>query len=253
LLRERVEIVGTPIDFVDMEPMIERLVGAACQRQFFQVATVNLDFLVHSQRDHEVGNILSETAINIADGAPVVWAGRLVGLRGISRVAGADLVPRLMGRAAAEGLRVFFLGGEHGAAFEASRRLEARYPGLEVAVMEPPRAPLEQMDDVSILSQIEAVRPHILLVAFGHPKQEKWIYRNRHSLPLVSIGVGCCFDLIAGRQSRAPRWVRALNMEWGYRLVSEPHRLVGRYSVDAVWLLRHLVPWALAARFHTAG
>jgi N-acetylglucosaminyldiphosphoundecaprenol N-acetyl-beta-D-mannosaminyltransferase len=253
LAAERVEILGTPIDFLDIDSVADRIVCAARQRRFFQVATVNLDFLVHSQSDPEVRAVLCETAVNIADGAPVVWAGRLVGHREASRVAGADLVPLLMSRAAEHGLRVFFLGGEDGSAFDAAERLRDAHPALDVTVMEPPLAALDQMDDRAILDQVESAAPHLLLVALGHPKQEKWIYRNRRALPMVAVGVGCSLDLIAGRQNRAPRWIQKVYLEWAYRLVHEPRRLAKRYAVDALWLVRDLFPWALTQRFGSAG
>src|SRR5277367_2602293 len=80
----RMDVIDTPIDFLDMEAVLDRIVYAARQRRFFQIATVNLDFLVQSRRDEEVHAILARSAINIPDGAPIVWAGRRLGLEGIS-------------------------------------------------------------------------------------------------------------------------------------------------------------------------
>jgi N-acetylglucosaminyldiphosphoundecaprenol N-acetyl-beta-D-mannosaminyltransferase len=252
LPHDRHDVLGIPIDFIDTDTVVARIVGAARERRFFQIATVNLDFLVHSRKDDEVRAILAESAINIPDGAPVVWAGRLLGVKGAARLAGADLVPLLMQAAARYGLRVFLLGGENDAAAEAARRFACSYPELEVSVFEPPRASVEDMDTDKILGHLEDAQPHILLVAFGHPKQEKWIHRNRASLPLVAMGVGCCLDLVAGRQSRAPEWMQGLGLEWGYRLVHEPRRLARRYAADAVWLVRDLFPWMMSQRLNQA-
>jgi N-acetylglucosaminyldiphosphoundecaprenol N-acetyl-beta-D-mannosaminyltransferase len=145
--------------------------------------------------------------------------------------------------AAREGKRLFLLGGEDDTAAVAAERLMARYPTLDVSVFEPPRASLEEMDDAKILRLIGEADPHILLVAFGHPKQDKWIYRHRHALPMVALGVGCSLDLIAGRHSRAPRWMQTAGLEWTYRLANEPRRLGRRYAIDALWLVRDLAPW----------
>ena len=248
ITHDRLDLLGVPIDFIDMESVVARVVEAAWERRFFQIATVNLDFLVHSRRDDEVRSVLAESHINIPDGAPLVWAAQLVGRQGATRVAGADLVPLLMGVAAREGLRVFLLGGENDAASEAAVQLVARHPELDVAVFEPPRASVDEMDHAKILRLLEEAQPHILLVAFGHPKQEKWIYRNRHSLPMVTMGVGCCLDLIAGRQSRAPKWMQQSGLEWGYRLAHEPRRLARRYATDGLSVARNLLPWVVSQR-----
>jgi N-acetylglucosaminyldiphosphoundecaprenol N-acetyl-beta-D-mannosaminyltransferase len=94
------------------------------------------------------------------------------------------------------------------------------------------------MNNTEILARIEEAKPDVLLVALGHPKQERWIDMNRDRLPVsVAIGVGCVLDLIAGRSQRAPRWMQKVGLEWAYRLAQEPRRLVGRYVTDAVWLV----------------
>ena len=250
---ERLDILGIPIDFSDLSSVVPRIVAAARERQPFQVATVNLDFLVNSQRDDEVRSILMESEINIPDGTPVVWAARFLGIDDAVRIAGADLVPALVGEAADEGLRVFLLGGEDGAAADAAQHLSAQFPSAVIDYFEPPCVPLDQFDDVAILDRIAKVQPHILLVAFGHPKQEKWIRRHRALLPMAAVGVGCSLDLIAGRQSRAPRWMQKAGLEWSYRMVHEPRRLAPRYASNFVGLASDLGPWVLAQRLSHAS
>ena len=237
--RRRVGIAGVPVDVVDMPTALSTIRGAAGSGRLFHVSTVNLDFVVRAQRDPEVRRIFDRTDLNLADGAPVVWLGRLVGADMPERVAGADLVPALMREMAQTGGRVFLLGGENGVAAAAGRRLAELNPGLTIAgTYEPPRAPVEQMDNAEILSRIAESGADVLLVALGHPKQERWIDLHRTQLPVsVAIGVGCVLDLIAGRSRRAPRWMQAIGLEWAYRLGQEPRRLLTRYLTDAAWLL----------------
>ena len=244
----RTEVAGVPIDWVDLNAAIERIVALAHEARPAQVCTVNLDFLVSAQRDSEVRSILRHSALNLADGAPVVGLRRLQGESTPGRVAGADLVPRLAQAAADNGLSMFFLGGEGGVAAEAARRLVLRHPKLRVSVYEPPRAKLEDMDDAAMLARVWNSGAQILLVAFGHPKQEKWISRHVSDLPLVVMGVGCSLDLIAGRASRAPLWMQRSGLEWSYRLIQEPKRLVRRYLVDGLLLVTVLAPRTLVER-----
>lgn len=253
VIGNRVDVVGVPIDAVDMALAIGRLRDVMKGGRLFQVSTINLDFMVRAQSDPEVRRIFQRSDLNLADGAPVVWLGRLLGATLPERVAGADLVPALMAEAAKSGARVFFLGGEGGVAEKAARKMEQLNPGLVVAgFFEPPRTSVESMDSAEIIARIRETRADILLVAFGHPKQERWIDLNRAQLPVsVAIGVGCVFDLMAGRTRRAPAWMQAAGLEWAYRLAGDPRRLFGRYVTDAVWLFPITVR-ALRARLGSA-
>ena len=235
----RVDVMGVPIDAVDLPGALLRLREAIGGGRLFQVSTINLDFLVRAQSDPEIQRIFQRSDLNLADGAPVVWLGRLLGAVMPERVAGADLVPALVREAAEMGGRVFLLGGEGGVAEVAASRLRHLYPGLVVAgTYEPPRASVEDMDNRAILARIREASPDVLLVALGHPKQERWIDMHRGELPaMVVVGVGCVLDLIAGKTRRAPVWMQRSGLEWAYRLAQEPRRLVGRYVTDAAWLI----------------
>lgn len=233
-----VDIAGVRIDPVDLDGARARIRHAMQSPGLLQVTTINLDFLVRAQRSPELRRAFRRSQLNLPDGAPVVWLGRLLGKHVPQRVAGADLVPLLARDAAASGARIFLLGGEGGVAAEAAARLQADYNGLQIAGwFEPPRARLEEMDHAGMLAAIREARADILLVALGHPKQDLWIDRNRELLPVsVAIGVGCVFDLLAGRQVRAPSWMQKVGLEWLHRLREEPSRLMGRYTTDLGWL-----------------
>jgi exopolysaccharide biosynthesis WecB/TagA/CpsF family protein len=246
----RVSVGGIPIDAVCIDAAAGIVMDAVQKRLPTQVCTVNLDFLVRARRDPSTRRVLRYGYLNVADGAPVVWLARLLGQRLPGRVAGADLVPAVCQRAAASGARVYLLGGQNGAAVEAARRLCATYPGMIIAgTHEPPVARIEDMDSEAIVRRIEAARADILLVAFGHPKQERWIALNRPRLTVpVAIGVGCTLDLLAGRAKRAPRWMQGLGMEWAYRLFHDPRRLIRRYLTDLSWLVLVLAPLTMLQR-----
>ena len=235
------EVADVRIDVVDLESALRRIAHAlaAEQPELYQVSTVNLDFLVRAQQSEEVRAVFRRSSLNVADGAPVVWLARLLGHHLPERVPGADLVPRVVSLAAQRGASVFLLGGEHGVAAEAARRLERANAGLRIAgTYEPARASLDEMDHETIVERVAASGADILLVALGHPKQELWIDRHRERLQCrVAIGVGCVFDLIAGRRRRAPAWMQEAGLEWLYRVAQEPRRLAGRYAADCQWLM----------------
>ena len=125
------------------------------------------------------------------------------------------------------------LGATPEVAAAAAQKLQIQNPGLVIAgVISPPFQPVLEMDP-GIVAEIRAVDPDILLVAFGNPKQEKWIeiYGPQVNVPLM-IGVGATLDFIAGHMARAPRWMQRTGLEWLFRLLQEPRRLVKRYFKD---------------------
>lgn len=251
---QRLSICGVPIDPVDLDEAMRRTMSALTTPSFTQVCTVNLDYLVNARRDPLVRSVLLDSKLNLADGAPVLWLGRILGHSLSHRAAGADFVPRLLRAAAEQNARVFFLGGEGGASTRAAERLRGLHPALQIAgVYEPPRAALAKMDNEEILRRLRATRPDLLLVALGHPKQDQWIHQHRDVLPVsVAMGVGCTFDLLAGDRRRAPVWMRSHGLEWLYRVLHEPRRLAGRYAVDGYCLLTMLLPVALYQRLRSS-
>jgi N-acetylglucosaminyldiphosphoundecaprenol N-acetyl-beta-D-mannosaminyltransferase len=219
-----VRVLGVRVDCIDMDGTLEWIAaaieaGGPCR----QVATVNPEFVMHARRDPEFAAILETSALATADGSGVLWAVRRAGCRPASKVTGSDLVPRLAELCAERGWRPFFLGAMPGVAEAAAGRLAARHPGFNVAgtLAGSPDA----SGDEAALRLIGESGAQLLLVAYGHPKQERWIARNRDRLPVaVAIGVGGAFDYAAGRVQRAPAWMRDAHLEWLYRLITQPWR-----------------------------
>ena len=199
------------------------------------------------QRDDNLRSILGHADLVLCDGKPIVWASRLLGGGLPARVAGSDLIPRLLKRAEEKGWRVFLLGGSPEVGSDAARLVAAAYPALgELAHYSPPFRPLDEMDDADIIARVHAAKPDLMLVCFGCPKQEKWIARHRLALAVpVMIGAGATIDFLAGRMARAPVWMRRSGMEWLFRLLQEPTRLAKRYADDFL----HFFPAILLQRW----
>lgn len=246
--RRSVAVLGIPFDDVTIEEAIARMDGQIREGGFHQIATANVNFLMHALDDAELRRILCSCDMVVPDGMPVVWASRLMGSYLKERVSGVDLVPRLAALAAARDYGVFLLGASESSSRRAAELLEQRYPGLRIAGRYcPPLSTLDAMDHEEILFRIGQARPEILLVAMGNPKQEKWIamHRDRLGVPLC-VGVGGSLDFIAGTTSRAPEWMQNSGLEWLHRACQEPSRLACRYLQDAAGLAVHL-PLQLAA------
>lgn len=239
-MRRLLVILGVPIDNLTMEEALERcdafITAGRATGRTHQIATVNANFVVNSLHDPELRRILQEADMTTADGMPLVWASRLLGGPLPGRVTGVDLVPVLAARAVERGYSIYFLGAREGVAARAAEMLQRRHPGLKVAgVYSPPPASVLTMDR-TVVERVRDARPDILLVAFGNPKQEKWIHMHAPELQVpVCIGVGGALDMIAGTTRRAPLWMQHSGLEWVYRLAQEPRRLFKRYLHDCAY------------------
>lgn len=234
-----IAILGVPFDHVTIHDAIDRIEAMIASRRAHYVVTANVDFLVQAHRDVELRRILLDADLVLCDGTPLVWASKWLGNALPERVAGSDLAPALIGKAAERGYRIFLLGAAQGVAAEATAKLKVQYPTLNiVGHYSPPFSDLLAMNHEEIISRVQATRPDILLVSFGCPKQEKWIAMHHRKLGVpVAIGVGATIDFLAGRVKRAPGWMRHTGTEWLYRLAQEPRRLYKRYAKDLVYFV----------------
>ena len=227
-------MLGVTFDAVTAEQAMDRVDEMIAARTPHYIVTPNVDFLVQAGRDRELHRILLEADLVLTDGAPLLWMSRWLRRPFPERVAGSDIVPRLLRRAESRGYRVFFLGGQETIGQQAVERIRRTHPGLAgVDHYSPPFADLLHMDQEEIQERIRQANPDLLFVCFGCPKQEKWIAMNHRQVGVpVCMGVGATIDFLAGHISRAPRWMRRAGLEWAYRLGHEPRRLFQRYLDD---------------------
>lgn len=255
-MRQTVGILGTPIDILDTSEVLARLEQFITERRFHQVATANTDFLINALHDPELRRILRNADLVIPDGMPIVWASRMMGTPLPERVTGADIVPELAALSERKGYRLYMLGAREEISKRAYENLLAKHPNLQiVGRVSPKLANLLDMDNDAILRDIERAQPDILFVAFGNPKQEKWIYLHRERLGSVPvcIGVGGTFDFLAGETARAPLWMQKSGLEWVHRLSHEPRRLWRRYGRDLTHFSRYMARQFWAVRRNAAN
>jgi len=211
-----VRVLGVRVDCVDMEGALERITGFVEQGGHHLVATVNPEFVMRARQDAEFARVLESADLCLPDGSGVVWAARRQGCDMRGPVTGVDLIPPLARRCAELGWRLFLLGAAPGVADDLARSLRTANPKLVV----------DAAADDDAGDQVRNKQPHVLLVAFGAPKQEKWIDRAGRATGVpVQIGVGGSFDYLTGRVPRAPAWMRRVGLEWLFRLARQPWRL----------------------------
>src|SRR5215831_11494381 len=219
-----VRVLGVRIDDVTYAEALAVLVRAEATRIPHAVTTPNPEIVMLARRDAAFRAVLDRTTLNIPDGIGLLLAARLMGDRLREHVQGTDLVLRLAERSIEPGWRWFLLGGMGDVSARAAAALQRAYPGLQVAGAMP-GSPLES-DDADVRAAIQAAgRVDVILVAYGAPKQERWLDRNLATLGIpVGIGVGGVFNYLSGDAPRAPRWLRRLHLEWLHRLLTQPWR-----------------------------
>jgi len=206
---EKVDILGVKISKVDYGSAISIIEGFLTDGKKHYVVTPNPEFVVLAQKDEGFRQILNSADLAVPDGV-----GLLVG----TRVTGTDLMLKLCELAARKSHSVFLLGGRDGVAEEAAKRLKAQFANLNIVGT--------YEGDPTTNFQLPTSNTDFLFVAYGAPKQEKWIAKNLPKIPVkVAMGVGGAFDFISGRKKRAPQTLRRMGLEWLWRLVQEPKRL----------------------------
>ena len=219
----RIPVLDVMIDAVTMNEAVLIVENFIIEKKARLVATANAEMVMMARSDDELASILSKADLVIPDGAGVVWAARYKGHSVPERVAGFDLVQEILKKSAQKGYRIYFLGSAPGIAAQAKIWAERQYPGVNITGIRDGYFSSEE--DSDIINEIKLCKPDILLVALGVPKQEKWLSKNLTQLNIpVSIGVGGSFDVMAGVTDRAPMWMQRANLEWLYRLLSQPKR-----------------------------
>lgn len=225
---ESVSVLGVRVDRVSQEQALERIMHIVAQQRELhlpcqQLITVNPEFVMAARRDTAFRQAINAAALVVADGVGVVWATRYLGAATPERITGVDTLVALAKRCATTGYRIYLLGAAPGVAEETATRLRELAPGLQIAgTYAGSPAPAEED---ALVERVRTARADILCVAYGAPAQDLWIARNLARLPAaLAVGVGGAFDFIAGRQRRAPRFLRQLGLEWLYRLYREPWR-----------------------------
>jgi N-acetylglucosaminyldiphosphoundecaprenol N-acetyl-beta-D-mannosaminyltransferase len=225
---DRAEVLGCKIDRLDMEQTVDRCGELINGEGFAQHVAINTAKLVALQRDRRLRDIVDECKLVSADGQGVVWASRLLGDPLPARVAGIDLMHRLLALAEDRQHPVFILGARRQVLERAVRRLLEKHPRLIIAGYRDGYFRDDETPDVC--AEIRGSHADILFVAMGSPQKEQFLGNHGASLGVpFAMGVGGAIDVVAGVTRRAPRLMQRLGLEWLFRLLQEPRRLASRY------------------------
>jgi len=252
--REAWSILGLPINAVNLTSSVELVEQSIDQNTSLFVSTPNLNFAIAAQSDNAFFDSVVESDLSVADGMPLIWIAKLLGIPIGERVAGSTLFDVLSRRPREKKIKVYFFGGQEGVAEQAHKQLNETSAGmLSCGFYDPGFVSIEKMSSTNILNEINAAKPDFIVVALGAKKGQAWIHKNREYLnaPVISH-LGAVINFVAGNIQRAPeRWQR-FGLEWVWRIKQEPS-LWKRYFSDGLMFLKLLLmnvfPLAVYDRF----
>jgi N-acetylglucosaminyldiphosphoundecaprenol N-acetyl-beta-D-mannosaminyltransferase len=246
-MADRINFLNIHFDRMSLSEAIELLLARLLMRQGGRVYYGNAHTIVTAAKNSELAEALERSDLMLADGSGVRWGSALLGKPLVHNLNGTDLVPVICDRGAAKGLSIYLLGAKPDVASEAAANLEKAYTGLIIAGTQ--HGYFSEAETPQLLENIRLARPHLLLVAMGVPQQEIWINQYASQLPgITCMGVGGLFDFVAERVPRAPYSIRAVGMEWLWRLMMEPTRLFSRYIIGNLIFVSLLISYAFAPK-----
>jgi N-acetylglucosaminyldiphosphoundecaprenol N-acetyl-beta-D-mannosaminyltransferase len=223
-------VLGTKIAITNYENAAQNILDWARNGESRYVCVASVNNVMEGHDSAEFQCVTNEADLVVPDGTPIVWALRLLGNLGATRVYGPDLTPIVLEHAQAHGLPIGFYGGAPDVLKRLVEVVATRFPTLEIAyAYSPPFRPLTPEEDACQVGAINASGARILFIGLNTPKQDYWMAAHKRRVQAVMVGVGAAFDFLAGTKPQAPRWMMPCGLEWVFRLSTEPRRLWKRY------------------------
>jgi len=240
-LRDQITILGVPIDNITLEEageITKRLIlesNKTCKMIF----APNTEFIMKANKDKDFFEILQQSELSTPDSVGVMLGARMQKRKFKERIPGQAYFREVLKAAEREGFTVYLLGGMPGIAEKAKENILKIYPNVKIIGTHD--GYIQGEKEKQVIKEINKLQPNIVFVAMGAPKQEKWIYQHRKELKVdVAAGQGGTFDYEAGRIKRAPKAIQKMGIEWLWRLIREPKRII-RMSVLPVYVIKLLL------------
>lgn len=223
-MRKRVDILGVLLDHVNMEQTLNKILTFIKDNGVAKaIFTPNPEFIMMAKEDSEFKEILNHADLVIADGIGVVLASKILSNEHLERVTGFETTKKLFEMGANGDISFYLLCGVPGVAEEAKNNLKIKYPKLNIVGVH--NGYFNESEENSIIEEINILKPDVLFVGLGAPKQEKWINKNKNKLNVkVCMGIGGTFDIFAGKVKEPPKIIQRLGLWWLYRLITQPTR-----------------------------
>ena len=233
----KVDLLNFKVDPLSKEQAVEHIFACLESRCKVHVVYINALKVYQIDKNPKLKKAIDEAELALADGVPIVWVSRLFKKAVPERVNGTDLFERLLADCETRAKSVYFLGARQDVLQKMVDVLRAKHPSLRIAGYR--NGYFKDREDELIIQDINASNADILFLGFSSPKKEIWANRYKDNIlcPVIK-GVGGSFDVVAGEVRRAPRWMQEVGLEWFYRVLMEPNRMLVRYLKSNSYFLR---------------
>lgn len=219
----RIDILGVGFDNITKTEAVDHAFSIQPEHKAYYVVTPNPEIVMRARADKEMLSAVEDAEMVIPDGIGVIYGAKILGTPMKERVPGIDFTSALMEKMNEEGRSVFLFGSKPGVADKAAENLAEKYPGIRFVGTSDGYF----TDDEPIIEKINAAKPDLMFVCLGAPKQEKWMQKNASRLDVgIMVGAGGSLDVFAGVVERAPEKWQKMGLEWLYRLLKEPKRII---------------------------
>lgn len=234
------KVLGIQVNTEKYDRLIQEIFSRIERKEKTLIVAINPEKIMNAKYNETLKKLLNDAEIQIPDGIGVIIASKIQKGKINERVTGVEMMMRICEEASNKDKSIFLYGGKCGVADKAAKKLKELYPSIKIVGTQDGY----ENNMGKVISNINAVKPDILFVAMGSPKQENWINQYRNQLyPTIFQGVGGSFDVLAGTVKRAPAIFQHLGLEWFYRLLKEPKRFKRQLALPRflVEVVRHSV------------
>ena len=223
-------IVGLKIHHLSFQESIQQVCTWGLNHQHGFVCFANVHMTIEAYKDPAFKRDLNNALLVLPDGKPVALACNWLYKKKQERIAGMDFLPAILQQSKKVNAKIFLYGSTEEVLKKLIKKIESDYPDLIVAgAISPPFRQMSEAENQRHINEINNSGAHMVLVALGCPKQEKWMANHHQQINAILLGLGGAFPVMAGTQRRSPMWMQKAGLEWLYRLLQEPRRLFKRY------------------------
>lgn len=223
----QVDLLGIKFtSFDNTQEFMAKILDLVNSNKCNSIYTPNAEMIARASSDTKFLKVLKNASINLPDGFGIALLARKKGFN-ITRFPGIEAMLEILRFSEERGIPVYFLGAKKHVLESMLERLKTWFPNLKIAGYRD--GYFREEEESAIVEEINNSQAEILFVALGFPKQELWIDKHKNFLRVkIAMGVGGSFDVLSGKKKRAPKIVRRLNLEWLYRILQDPKRLLNR-------------------------
>tara|TARA_B100001057_G_scaffold7160_1_gene6539 strand:+ start:11016 stop:11765 length:750 start_codon:yes stop_codon:yes gene_type:complete len=226
----KIRIINYLINNISLSNLLNRVLIWKKNKKAHYICISNVHSCIESFKDKRFKQAHNSADLALADGRPIYWALKLLGLKDAEHLPGYYVTDKICELANKKKIKIGFYGSTNENLKKIKLNLKKKYKRIQIKyIYSPPFRTLGKLEDKEIISKINMSKVDILFVCLGCPKQELWMYQNRNKLKCTMIGIGAVADFLSGNKILPNKFFEYLSLAWLIRLINEPRRLFWRY------------------------